>query len=417
LPRPKPGHHATNSESGTITSPPRPTVSRTTPVPSPRSSPAKSKTAPIGQVFSSPSRDNEEFSLVVPSIGSLRSPLSKASPTPTRQSTVEPEANGSSEPVDLNEAAGTPSKSLQVYEDPFTEDQLTPRPPTNGGPERPVLEDRPINEDAANLSLAQAEAPAEPGPLSPDKMDQNARLLDSGIKRVKAQSLDVHGFRRLQSLLRDTKTPTSDEKFDALLIGLFDFLESPLEGIPAEKVQDVKTQVLATIKLLLKKTRENFQPHVSRGLEALLAARSLYDARTHIVSGLELLAEELVKIGDPATIAVSMNRRLEPLLESTEPRSHRSLSMGLHILTRLMENHATFMPTDSELAGLLGLTSRCLESKESTVRMDAVHLCVELHARVGEATFWDNMRTIKDDPKSLITYYVVKRQRETGVGA
>lgn len=384
-------------------------------MPSPRTTPAKAQTAPVGQLFSSPSRENEELSLVVPNIASLRSPLAKASPPPQSAAEVEPaDLNGAT----AQEPPGTPSKSLQVYEDPFTEDQLTPRPPTNGSTERPVLEDRPINEDAANLALGQADTAEEAAPPSADKLSQNVRLLDSGIKRVRAQSLDVHGYRKLQSLIRDTKTLRSDEKFDSLLTGLFESLESSMEGAPAEKIQDVKAQILATIKLLLKKARDNFPPHVSRGLEALLAARALYDARTHIVSGLELLAEELVKIGDPATIAVSMIRRLEPMIDSTEPRSHRSLSMGLHILTRMMENHVQYTPTESELAGLTNLTSRCLESKESAVRMDAVHLCVELHGRVGEAAFWETMRGIKDDPKSLITYYVVKRQRETGgVGA
>ena len=53
-----------------------------------------------------------------------------------------------------------------------------------------------------------------------------------------------------------------------------------------------------------------------------------------------------------------------------------------------------------------------LESSDSGVRMDAVQLCVALHSNVGEATFWGVMKGVKDDPKSLITYYIVKKQRE-----
>jgi CLIP-associating protein 1/2 len=48
--------------------------------------------------------------------------------------------------------------------------------------------------------------------------------------------------------------------------------------------------------------------------------------------------------------------------------------------------------------------------------MDAVHLCVTLHARVGDARFWEALRGVGGDPKSLITYYIVKRQREGGGG-
>ncbi|KAI1849293.1 hypothetical protein JX266_004788 [Neoarthrinium moseri] len=432
-PRPRPGHQPTHSESS-VHSPSKP-IAKTAPaaVASPKSSPAKPKAQPAvnGLLSSSLSNanENEDLTLVVPSIASLtegsesapdvpaivedapeepRESVENVGKTAIRTPSRTPTQTPSQTPVQ------SPSKTLKVYEDPFTEDQTTPRPAVNDSPVRPVLEDKPVNEDAAKLSLAQGEPAASPTAIStPEKTTQN-RLLDSGIKRVKAQSLDVHGFRKLQSLLRDERAMLSDDKFDALLNGLFEYLESPLESIAPEKVQDVKTQVLSTIKLLLKKSRDSFQPHVSPGLDALLASRAGYDARTHIVSGLELLAQELVKIGDPPTIAVSMTRRLGPLLEKTDARSGRSLSMGLHILKQLIESRPEFSPNDSELDGLSSLALKCLESKESGVRMDAVHLCVELHAKVGEQQFWDRMQSVKDDPKSLITYYIVKRQREGG---
>lgn len=261
-----------------------------------------------------------------------------------------------------------------------------------------------------------------------EKMRQNSRLLDSGIARVKAQTLDVHGFRKLQSLVRDGGGKSApDDKFDALVAGLFAYLEAPLDGLSPEKAQDVKAQTLATIKLLLKKHQDRFQPHVARGLEALLAARACYQARTHIVSGLELLADELVAIGDAAEILATMTRSLEKLdsvsnSDNSQSQS-RSLSMGLHVLRQLIESHggdapaSSFVPNDTEVASLAALCARCLESAESAVRMDAVQLCVVLHARLGEARFWDAMRNVRDDPKSLITYYIVKRQRENSVGA
>jgi CLIP-associating protein 1/2 len=360
---------------------------------------------------SSPSNANEEITMVVPSISYMRDaprePSPKASPKP-------PMIVIENEPEELDEAAvETPSKSLKVYEDPFSEDQATPRPISNGSPARPVLEDKPVNEDAANLGPA-TESPVSPS-LSPDKTRQNTRLLESGITRVKARTLDVHGFRKLQSLIRDHKALITDEKFDALVVGLFEYLESPLESLTPEKIQDVKAQILATIKALLKKYRDNFQPHVSRGLESLLAARAGYDARTHIVSGLELLADELVPLGDASEITITMTRRLGTLDPDT--LGGRSLSMGLHILKQLIDTRAAFVPNEKEIQDLSGLASHCLDSKESGVRMDAVQLCVALHARIGEATFWDSMKSVKDDPKSLITYYVVKRQREAGAAA
>lgn len=425
-PKGRPGHQPTRSESSVAT-PSKPVQSKT--ATTPKSSPAKAKPAVgHGASFSSPSKADEDLTLVVPNISNLRD-IMKSSPKGSPRAAAEAEVEVLVEPpapADTNEAAAleasqtppqTPSKSLKVYEDPFTDDQVTPRPGISTSPERPVLEDKPINEDAANLSFNQNGIDASSDNPSPDKTGQNARLLESGIKRVKAQSLDVHGFRKLQSLLRDSKSLPTDAKFDALLTGLFEYLESPLEGLEPAKVQDVKAQILATIKLLLKNSRDSFQPHISHGLEALIATRANYDARTHIVSGLELLAEELVKLGDPPTIAISMTRRCEPLLEKTDARSGRSLQMGLHIMKQLVESHPSYNPSESELQSMSSLAARCLDSKESGVRMDAVHLSVQLHARVGEHIFWDSMRTLKDDPKSLITYYVVKHQRETGLAA
>lgn len=321
-----------------------------------------------------------------------------------------------------------------MYEDPFTgEKQASPAPIFTG----PVLEDRSVNEDAAILQQAsQAQQAGEPNGavLSAEKAKQNLRLLDSAISKIQQKSLDVHGFRKLQGIIRDSDPKSAaaaaatasvaapppvitDEKFDALLAGLFDFLESPLAHLPADKAQDVKAQVLATIKLLLRRMRESFQPHVSRGLESLLRARTVYEGRTHIVSGLEMLAAELAELGDASEIAVVLSRMLGGM-DVDAPGTGRSLSMGLHVLKEMMDARgAGFSPSDAELDALAGLAGRCLESLESAVRMDAVLLCVALHARVGDARFWEAVKSVKEDPKSLITYYIVKRQREMGAAA
>lgn len=291
------------------------------------------------------------------------------------------------------------------------EEQATPKPTFATGP---VLEEIPLNEDAANLQKAvNAQSHSMDDTESPEKVRQNSRLLDSGITKIKAKTLEVHGFRKLQSLIRDTRTVFNDERFEALLIGLFKFLEDPLNETPSDKVQDVKAQILATIKLLLKKERENFRPHVSKGLESLLQTRGRYDTRAHVVSGLELLADELVTIGDGPEMVVVLTKRLQECTDTTI-EGCRTLSMGLHVLKEMLDRRIQFMPTQGELMQLAGLAGRCLDSADSGVRMDAVKFCVALHGRVGEANFWDALAGVKDDPKSLITYYIVKQQREEG---
>ncbi|KAK1252905.1 hypothetical protein MKX08_004092 [Trichoderma sp. CBMAI-0020] len=312
--------------------------------------------------------------------------------------------------IPLSPRTELPSRTLRVYEDPFTDDEPTPR---QSLPSAPVLEERPINEDAAIIRR-----PSLP-PLSDEvefqeKNGQNARLLDSGINKIRAKTLEVHGFRKLQSLIRDSKTVFTDQRFEALLVGLFQYLEDPLADLPAGKSQDVKAQILTTIKLLLKKERRNFQPHVSRGLESLLQTRGCYDTRAHVVSGLELLADELVTLSDGSETVVVLTKRLQSCSDATT-EGCRTLSMGLHVLKEMLAKRPEYIPTHKELLQLTNLAGRCLESADSGVRMDAVKFCVALHTRVGEAAFWEAMAGIKDDPKSLITYYIVKKQREDGM--
>ncbi|PHH54552.1 Protein STU1 [Ceratocystis fimbriata CBS 114723] len=297
---------------------------------------------------------------------------------------------------------------VQVYEDPAEQQHTHRAPPAPSA--GPVLADKHVNADTAPLSITNAQ-----DMMDSDKAKVNARLLDSGITRVKAKTLDVHGFRKLQSLLRE-KTIFADGKFDSLLLGLFQYLEDPLPGIATDKAQDVKAQVLATIKLLLKNNKPSFQPHVSRALEAIMATRSTYDARTHIVSGLEALADDLVVLGSAPVLVNSLVALLDTSCSqdaSVASAGMRCLSTGLHVLTTVLARHPSYIPgADGELPQLAGLAGRCLESKESAVRMGAVQLCVAVHARVGEEKFWEALKDVQDDPKSLITYYIVKRQRD-----
>ncbi|KAK4179222.1 clasp N terminal-domain-containing protein [Triangularia setosa] len=360
-----------------------------------------------------PSRSREDFA--VPSIEDheeieLPLPTSKP-PSPTPQ-IVEP-------------VSTTSPTTLKVYEDPFTAEQAPAKPTF----EAPVLEDKPVNEDAAMLlqpapvivTIGENGDAGKGSVMSPEKFKQNSRLLESGITKVKAKALDVHGFRKLQSIIRDSsnhKGLITDEKFDALLTGLFEYLESPLSNLAPEKVQDVKAQVLATVKVMLKKMRGSFQPHVSRGLESLLRARAGYEGRTHMVSGLELLAGELVMLGDAGEIVMVLASMLQGLNVDDAERDARVVSMGLHVLKEMMEQRGEkYVPTEGELEALAGLAAKCLESVESAVRMDAVLLCVALHARVGDVRFWEAVKGVREDPKSLITYYIVRRQREGSVGA
>ncbi|UNI13425.1 suppressor of tub2 mutation [Purpureocillium takamizusanense] len=401
-PRTRPGHVTHASESSVASPAVHSQVSK---IPSPKESPSRFRQSRTTIPSSSPSKANEDITLVVPQMSSIRTSSPQA-PRPPRMP-LDAESTLIASPTQPEIPQESSSRTLQVYEDPFTDDQATPRPTFTS----PVLEDKPVNEDAANLLKPNGKEPTVEQIDSPEKARQNSRLLDSGIAKIKAKSLEVHGFRKLQSLIRDSRTVFTDDKFEALVLGLFQFLEDTLPTLPADKAQDVKAQALTTIKLLLRKERDNFRPHVSKALESLLQTRSAYDSRAHVVSGLELLADELVALGDGSEMVVVLTRRLQSCSDTTT-EGCRTLSMGLHVLREMLDKRLEFIPNEGELGQLTSLAGGCIESADSGVRMDAVKFCVSLHERVGEAAFWDALRGVKEDPKSLITYYIVKKQRE-----
>ncbi|PHH82011.1 hypothetical protein CDD83_3387 [Cordyceps sp. RAO-2017] len=234
-PRPRPGHASHASESGPIS----PTVARAASrIPSPRGSPVTARHAQDALLSPSPSKSNEEITLVVPVMPSIESTLSSSSsqrqeppepPEPPTEPPTEPQPSSAPEEPDeehVRPASESPPRaSLQVYEDPFTEEEQAAAKATTMTV--PVLEEKPVNEDAAQLQRAAngdeaaAAASASEQVSSPEKTRQNSRLLDSGINKIKAKSLEVHGFRKLQSLLRDSRTVLDSERFEVLLLGLF----------------------------------------------------------------------------------------------------------------------------------------------------------------------------------------------------
>ena len=389
--------HSSHASQSSHNSPSKSTVSRVAASPraSPRSSPAKVKSMANLSVTSSPSKADEDFTMVVPKISKL-----KDSSAPS----VSPSFSSSDDEI------VTPAKSLKVYEDPFSSsgDQTTPRPMFTV----PVLEEVPVNEDAAKLAQNGVNiSTSDKAPvMTPEQFKQNSRLLDSGINKIKAKSLDVHGFRKLQGMIRENKAGWDDEKFDLLLSGLFSYLEAPLLSLAPEKAKDVKAQVLATINLMYKKDRDAFREYAPNGLESLIAARSSYDSRTHIVSGMELLADQLVTLAEPKQTSNSIISNLQSTKFTVE--GCRMLSMGLHVLRELIEAKIDFKPSEVEAGGMGKLAARCLDSSDSGVRMDAVQLCVSLHARIGETIFWGALEGLKDTPRNLITYYIAKHQNE-----
>ncbi|CCU74302.1 CLIP-associated protein [Blumeria hordei DH14] len=349
---------------------------------SPRISPCRSRLPSVD----STTKTHEEITLVVPYLHE-----SKHISTPKFSSRLE--------------RSSPPVKSTEVYEDPFSSGKGKTKSQSQAA--KPVIEKAQVKQDSPKANQNKTEEFGDAS-FSSESTKMNSPLLESGINKVKAKSLDIHGFRKLQGILRESDTVCLHGRFSDLLSGLFDYLRAPLTSLSPEKVQDVKTQVLATINIMLKKDREAFRPFIATGLESLLIARSAYDSRAYIVSGLEILSTELIMLAEPSSTVNFICAQIKT--RDTSPQGCRGLSMGLHILKELLSINLDFHFSEVQLANICALVMECLDSNESGVRMDAVQLSVAIHTTVGDKRFWEVLDDVREDPKSLIAYYIMKQQ-------
>ncbi len=333
---------------------------------------------------------------------------------------------------------------LQVYEDPVGRSSESPAAPL--ATTRPsVLEELPINEPPISQPLLSSNYPLlaeeSESPLyhrkwinietaarrvsESDKIENPylmRRMLESGIVRIKAGTLDAHGFRKLQALIRGREDIWEDGvKFDELLLPLLENLESPNVTDPKNGVgraQDLKTQVLMTVRLLQQYQPKLFSAHYPRALCAIILARQHHNSTSHIVCGLEETSELIVAQCDPLP---SMDAVLD-LLEVEPHDDSNTLFMSLYVLAGLLHRvtalasskpdptaEYTFSHQDVRL-GHVGAS--CLRNTNPDVRRAVVEFILELHDAVRDkARFWSLIDGVGEDHRSLITYYLARREK------
>lgn len=332
-------------------------------------------------------------------------------------------------------------RPLQVYEDPV-------RDSANGSPfplprtHTPrALEELPVNEPTKQnrgvfdhqLLAEEPNSPeyhqkwlaieaAEKRRTSAQENFDNPRLarkiLDSAIERVCARTLDVHGFRKLQGLIRTSGDSIWENgyKFDELILPLLDYLEAPNdESMPRSgKAQDLKTQVLVTVRLLNQHQPAYFCTYYPRALTAVLATRKHYNSTSHIVCGLEETAESIVHQCDPLPCVDSVLDLLETERSGGADTESNTIFMGLYVLAGLLhhgqEEGSTMQLSEEQQQRLGCLGARCLSDTNPDIRRAVMEFVLELHDSVDEGRFWGLVTGNKDDHRALITYYLARKR-------
>lgn len=329
-------------------------------------------------------------------------------------------------------------RPLQVYEDPVLD-------PSNGKLSPPplihtpgALEELPVNEPAKQhrqvlhhqLLAEEPTSPeyhqkwlaveaAERRCISNSENMDNPRLarkiLDSGLVRIQSRSLDVHGFRKLQAVIRTSGESIWEGgyKFDELILPLLEYLETPNdESTRSGKAQDLKTQVLVTVRVLLQNQPNYFSAYHPRALTALLTARKHYNSTSHIVCGLEETAESIVQQCDPSPCIDSVLDLLEN--ECNEGAETNTIFMGLYVLAGLLhrgqeEGKPLFLGEEQEeRLGRMG--ARCLSDMNPDLRRAVIEFVLELYDTVNQDRFWGLVTGAKEDHRSLITYYLARKR-------
>lgn len=325
-----------------------------------------------------------------------------------------------------------------VYEDPNS-NQGQPAPEES---ETAVLEELPLNEHMPppwpheDGSQSQ-DTPADiQSPASPSKKEfpasetpgldraealKNRRLLSSGIDRLSAKTLDPHGFRRLQVLVKaSSKDP--EMRMAGLLIALSQYLEAPNESLKVNtiKVQNLKSQALATIRALVALHRRdpNVRHELGRCLCSILRAKKTTDIISHTSLDLDKTADEVVRHAQDQIGSCMFN--VSSLMESDDDANlagHRRLiTMALAVLSRLIATAnaqgAVLEASQLQHAAKLAVTS--LDDTDSDVRRADIGLCIELFEVYGEERkdeFWASLKGAREPQLNLIAYYLARRGR------
>ena len=302
-----------------------------------------------------------------------------------------------------------PAETLKVYEDPspISEKPCSPQPLVTSN----VLEELPIT----NKKLVSLEPEAKPA-NSPGKFMNVAsarRLLESGIVRVRARTLDIHGFRKLQGLIRDQDDIWGDgTKFTELLLPLLESLEDPNDESKPTKALDLKTQVLVTVQLMLKHQPQLFAASFPRALRGLLTARKHIHNTSHLVYTFDQVSKLIITRCEPEVCMDAVLDLLE--VESKEIQESNTLFMGMSVLEGLLQRYAipgnmNHLTSEQEIR-LGRLAARCLKASSPDIRRAATRYIVELNDCIAdESHFWELIGSARDDHRDLITYYIAKR--------
>ena len=238
----------------------------------------------------------------------------------------------------------------------------------------------------------------------PSFASSEQKLIDSGIVRIRARTLDAHGYRKLQPLITTRPDLWHDFRYSELFEALLGNIDTPKED-------NTRGHVLKTLRLIVSSHPEQAKPFLPSALRMLLAVRSSYRSHTHLAAELEDIARDMAYLLEdtvPFMISIMM------MLENHESSLPPTVAMGLETLADLMHRATLGQPNttldDDEQSRLGGALLGLMNNANVAVRKGAMECLLELYDMAGTPEkFWGYMGKANPDDRNLLTYFLAVR--------
>lgn len=235
------------------------------------------------------------------------------------------------------------------------------------------------------------------------------------INDIKNDTWRISTFREIQYMIRSSWPLLGDDHtlFDMLLFALFDLIDSWTSQLTIVRAcgSDHNTQVLLTLRIMLRYHNNLFSAFFPRALCALLSASRRQGNTTHMRFGLEDTIKAVIQECDAGNLEDSIDSVLDFLESYTDEEDRQPEYLGLLALTELMKTSdpARLCRPQDQGTRLGKLAARSLRSRFPEVRKRACEFAVTYASFLADdREFWRLTSDLPDDRARLLTYYFTK---------
>jgi CLIP-associating protein 1/2 len=263
-----------------------------------------------------------------------------------------------------------------------------------------------MSEDSPRNTRKWVDRHRSPSPRSKDPVNAK-EMIHRGLTRILSRTMEPSGYRKLQGLIQyhGNDIASQSQDYNAMLEALLAELETTPNN---RKDHDVKTQVLATIRSMLLRTREHFHPYDTRAMAAIIRARRHYESTSHFVSCLEEVVDKLVFLTLPQTAIAGVLEGLDHGDDEENDETYRSTIMGLSTIQQSLSRPE--VDIDDELLARIGtVVMKQLGHPRPGVRKNATELCTFLNITFGSERVQKITQPPREGSLNLLTYFMARR--------